>query len=86
MDRAGLTRAGRALDKHGNRSESVFPKAMGDICSKNMQGQFHLDDTLTDPLTITRTNKYSGFNFYSPDGRGACFYKDGSFRGFYSHE
>ena len=49
MDRSGLTRAGRALDKHGNRPGSVFPLARGNAFGKNRQGQFHLDDILTDP-------------------------------------
>ena len=49
MDRGGLTKAGRALDKHGNRSTSVFPKATGNPASKNMQGQYRLDDILTHP-------------------------------------
>ncbi len=48
MDRGGLTRAGRALDKHGGRPGSFFPKARGSQTTKNAQGQFHLDDILTD--------------------------------------
>lgn len=82
MDRNGLTKAGRALDKHGNRFGSVFPKAIGDTFQKNQQGQFHLDDILTHPQTKFIKNGNNGYEIYIPDGRGAYFRKDGSFRGF----
>ncbi|ADI37763.1 hypothetical protein [Waddlia chondrophila] len=81
-DRGGLTRAGRALDKHGNRSGSVFPRAFGNPEFKNVQGQFHLDDILTHPESKFINCGLKGFEIYSPDGRGAYFYKDGTFRGF----
>ena len=51
LDREGLTKAGRALDKHGNRVNSPFPIATGNPASKNMQGQFHLDD-ISNPSAI----------------------------------
>lgn len=83
MDRAGLTKAGRALDKHGNRLNSPFPKAKGSPFIKNNQGQFHLDDILTDPKGSFITEFKNGdFKIYSRDGRGAYFRNDGSFRGF----
>ena len=31
QDRGGLTKAGRALEKHGNRPGSPFPKASGNL-------------------------------------------------------
>lgn len=46
LDRGGLTKAGRALEKHGSRSGSVFPKATGKVGAKNTQGQAALDDIL----------------------------------------
>lgn len=82
MDRGCLTKAGRVLDKHGGRPGSVFPKATGNPVNKNMQGQYHLDDILIDPKSITKPNKFEGLNYYAPDGRGACFNADGSLRGF----
>ncbi len=82
MDREGLTRAGRALDKHGNRFGSPFPKATGNPASKNMQGQFHLDDILTDPSGRMIDLKGGSRQFYSGDGRGIHFRPDGSFKGF----
>ncbi len=82
MDREGLTRAGRSLDKHGNRLGSPFPKAFGNPNAKNMQGQWHLDDILTDPFGKIKFDSTGSFQIYSLDGRGAYFYSDGTFRGF----
>jgi hypothetical protein len=82
MDRSGLTKAGRALDKHGGRPGSVFPKAVGNPASKNAQGQFHLNDILTDPKgAFINDFERGGFKFYSRDGRGAYFRNDGTLRG-----
>ena len=82
MDRGGLTRAGRALDKHGTRPNSAFPKATGEPIAKNAQGQFHLDDILTHPQNKIYKDVNSGYEIYVPDGRGAYFRTDGTFRGF----
>lgn len=82
FDREGLTKAGRALDKHGNRPNSPFPKPTGNPQAKNMQGQFHLDDILTDPMRSIKYNESGSMQIYSNDGRGAYFNQDGSFRGF----
>ena len=61
MDRSGLTKAGRALDKHGNRPGSAFPKATGNPASKNAQGQYHLDDILTHPQSTSNYYKHRSF-------------------------
>lgn len=82
MDRGELTRAGRALDKHGGRQGSVFPKAIGNINEKNIQGQFQLDDILTYPKSTNLPNKLEGIDFYRPNGSGARFDKQGRFSGF----
>ncbi len=83
MDRGGLTKAGRALDKHGGRPNSAFPKATGNLANKNMQGQFHLDDILTDPnKAFIKDLENNGFKIYAQDGRGAYFRNDGTLRGF----
>jgi RHS repeat-associated protein len=83
-DRGGLTRAGRALDKHGgNRpGKSPFPQGKGNEFARNNQGQFHLDDILTHPNSKTIDYGAKGFEIYAPDGRGVHFRMDGSFRGF----
>jgi hypothetical protein len=82
MDRRGLTKAGRALDKHGNRVNSPFPLATGNQVSKNIQGQFHLDDILTNPKSFIVKNKLGEIKVYSPDGRGAHFWSNGMLKGF----
>ncbi|MBJ7450351.1 MAG: RHS repeat-associated core domain-containing protein, partial [Parachlamydiales bacterium] len=82
LDRGGLTRAGRALDKHGNRPGSPFPKAVGNHISKNKQGQFHLDDILTNPNSNIELIDLCNYRTFVPDGRGAYFYSDGTLRGF----
>ena len=82
LDRNGLTRAGRALEKHGGRVGSVFPKATGNPINKNLQGQYHLDDILTHPNNKILKDGSKGIEIYTPDGRGTYFRQDGSFRGF----
>lgn len=82
MDRAGLTRAGRALEKHGNRPGSIFPKPLGKAADKNILGQFHLDDILTDPKAMIVPNEIKGFDYIKQNGSGARFYENGLFRGF----
>ncbi len=49
MDRNGLTKAGRALQKHSSRPNGIFPKTCSKATDFNKHGQFHLDDILTDP-------------------------------------
>src|SRR6185437_16462364 len=56
-DRAGLTKAGRALAKHCGREVSVFPQASGNPAAINEQGQAALDDILNG-VTKTEANKY----------------------------
>lgn len=82
-DRGGLTKAGRALDKHGQRPDMVFPKAMGNIHEKNMQGQKVLDEILKHPDKQVFFKKVESLNYeecidiWHPDGYGARFTKDG---------
>ena len=81
-DRGRLTRAGRALEKHGNRPGSVFPKAIGNPAAKNVQGQYHLDDVLTHPHSTSYPNRFGGQDIYAPDGRGMRFDSKGNMMGF----
>jgi len=83
-DSAGqLTRAGRALQKHGNRPATAFPRARGNPPRINQSGQDVLDDILTSPGSTTRSgNRFGGDDIIAPDGRGARFDADGVFRGF----
>jgi hypothetical protein len=83
LDRGGLTKAGRALDKHGGRSESMFPRAIGNPNNKNAQGQFVLDNILTHPNSIIkqRLSKNYGnvIDIQIPLSQGVRYSIDGTF-------
>jgi hypothetical protein len=85
MDRGGLTKVGRALDKHGNRPGSVFPKVTGNPASKNIQGQYHLDDILTHPNSKISHRDHRDFgrvmDIEVPGRGGARFSRNGDFIG-----
>jgi RHS repeat-associated protein len=82
LDRGGLTKAGRALEKHGSRSGSVFPKATGDVAAKNAQGQGVLNDILGN-ISKTSANKFGGSDYYGGKlGGGGRFDASGNFMGF----
>ena len=81
-DRGGLSKA-EALDKHGQRVDTVFPKAVGSVHEKNIQGQKILDEILNHPdKTIkirddaTARIDTSVIDIRLPDGR-IRFTKDG---------
>ena len=80
-DRGGLTRAGRALAKHGGREGSAFPKASGDPAAINKQGQEVLDQILS-KVSSTKPNRFGGTDYIGPGGRGARYDASGNFRGF----
>jgi len=85
-DRGGLTAAGRALQKHGDREGSAFPAAKGNPLSVNQQGQHAVDDILTSPGSTTVTRNHARFGqvteVRAPDGRGVRYGADGKFIGF----
>lgn len=82
----GLSRAGRALDKHGNRPGSVFSKATGNEVSKNKQAQFYIDDILTHPNSKVRYFNHKALgrvtDIQISDGYGVRFSENGKFIGF----
>ncbi len=84
-DRGGLTRAGRAMDKHGmgqRSSTSPFPAVKGGVAEKNAMGQFHVEDMLTHPdATFTPLGR-GGMGVRVPDGRAMRFDANGRFAGF----
>ncbi|NGX35647.1 MAG: hypothetical protein K1000chlam1_00477 [Candidatus Anoxychlamydiales bacterium] len=82
FDRSGLTKAGRALAKHGGREGSVFPNLKGNPMQINQQGQKILEKILNDPKRKIIPDGNIGFEIYLPDGQGAYFKKDGTLRGF----
>ncbi|MGY6517589.1 MAG: RHS repeat-associated core domain-containing protein [Lysobacteraceae bacterium] len=85
-DRGGLSAAGRALQKHGGRSGSVFPAARGNPAAINRQGQSIVDDILTTPGNTTVTRHHARFGnvteIRAPDGRGVRYGERGEFLGF----
>jgi RHS repeat-associated protein len=82
LDRGGLTKAGRALEKHGSRPGSVFSKATGNATAKNAQGQAALDDILGN-VSRTSPNKFGGHDYFGGGrGGGARFDSEGNFIGF----
>jgi RHS repeat-associated protein len=84
-DKGGLTRAGRALDKHGagqRSADSPFPAPKGGPASKNAMGQEQVEDILTHPdAEFTRLGR-GGTSVRVPDGREIRFDADGRFAGF----
>lgn len=87
LDRGGLTAAGRALQKHGSRVGSVFPKATGSISNINAQGESVLKGILSNPNVATGIRHHARFGdvleYTIPNGQGARFSADAkSFIGF----
>jgi len=80
-DRGGLTKAGRALAKHGGREGSSFSNPTGNPDQINQQGQVVLEEIVDNPQTIERSNRFGGIDYIAPDGRGARFGPDGQMMG-----
>jgi hypothetical protein len=79
----GLTRAGRALEKHGSRPGSVFPRATGNIAAKNAQGQQILEEILRSNNQRTVPNRFGGHDIFNlGSGRGVRFAGNGEMIGF----
>jgi len=79
--KGGLSRAGRALQKHGDRPGSAFPAAKGRADDLNSQGQEIVDGILNNQNSV-RSIKTTGrfgdvIDIVGPDGRGVRFTKDG---------
>jgi filamentous hemagglutinin len=86
-DRNGLTKAGRALQKHGNRDQSLFPRMQTKASIMNATGQGIVDDILTMPgsvIDVPYKRKYGRYfiEVWAPDGRGLRFELDGTLHGF----
>ncbi len=83
-DRGGLTLAGRALQKHGSRPHSAFPRARGSVEEINRAGQQIVDEILATGTRTTRHHARFGevIEVKSPDGRGLRFDSTGRLIGF----
>ena len=85
--KGGLTSVGRALQKHGSRPNSLFPKATGNATSINAQGKSVLQNILSHPNASTVTRHHGRFGnimeIKIPNGQGVRFSADGkTFFGF----
>lgn len=79
--------SGRALQKHGSRPGSMFPKATGNASSINSQGATVLKGILKNPNATSVVRHHARFGwvleYKLPNGSGARFSKDGkTFIGF----
>lgn len=80
IDRNGLTRVGRALQKHSDRVGSIFQKTPGKFSSINNQGREILKKILEDPKHTVLKNRFGGLDILTNNG-GARFNSDGVFMG-----
>lgn len=85
-DRGGLTAAGRALQKHGSRVDSAFPRADGNPASINQKAQAIVEEILGSSGNTITTRHHARFGdvteVRAPDGRGVRYGADGRFIGF----
>ena len=83
-DRNGLTKVGRALQKHGDRAGTAFPPSSGTSDERNKQGEAVLEKILSNPNTVETPLPGGGTQFREPgqNGLGVRFNGDGSFKGF----
>ena len=86
IDRGELTIAGRALQKHGNREGSSFPRAQGNPISVNVQAEKIVNDILSNPNTVFIQRNTGRFgkvtDIVAPDGRGLRYDSNGKLIGF----
>ena len=83
MDKNGLTKAGRALQKHGDRDGSVFPKSTGNAAARNQQGQGILNGILKSGNQTSKPNRFGGKDIFdNTTGRGVRFDSNGNMKGF----
>ena len=83
LDKGGeLTKAGRALEKHGSRPSSLYPQATGNVANKNALGNQTLDSILNNPnaTSVTRHHAMYGdvLEIRIPNGMGVRFSADGN--------
>ena len=81
IEKAGLSRAGFELQKHGDRVGSVFPKAKGNPSKINIQAEKILREILNHPKTNSIVRHHAKFGqilkIRIPNGRGVRFSSDG---------
>jgi filamentous hemagglutinin len=76
LGKGGLTKAGRALDKHatGQRGVSPFPPLTGNNANKNLIAQQQVDEILYHPdVVFVGIGNKGAVEAIIPDGRGIRF-------------
>jgi uncharacterized protein RhaS with RHS repeats len=74
LDKGNLTKAGRALQKHGSRAGSAFPPATGNPAAINQQGQQVLQDILSSQNQVIKPNRFGGRDIFdATTGRGVRY-------------
>ncbi len=86
LDKADLTKAGRALMKHGYRENSAFPKPIGNSAQVNEHGQKILESILSHPEKLICERPHPDFgkviDVMVPGKGGVRFSVDGEMIGF----
>lgn len=83
IDKGDLTKAGRALQKHGSRPGSVFPAATGNPAAINEQGRQVLQEILSSQNQIIKPNRFGGRDIFDVStGRGVRYDGSGNMIGF----
>ncbi len=86
LDKGDLTQAGRALQKHGGRIDSVFPPVQGNTVAINEQGQSIVDNILNDTgktVLQSNTGRFGQVtDIIATDGRGLRYDLEGKLIGF----
>jgi filamentous hemagglutinin len=81
-----LSKAGHALQKHGERQGSVFPKVFGNPNAINMQAHDIANNILTHPSKTHTQRHHARFgeilDIYAPNGQGIRYNAMGKFIGF----
>ncbi len=81
-DRNGLTRAGRALQKHAARQGSAFATRATTATELNRLGEQIVRETLVDPRAVRKPNRRGGEDVIAVDGRSVRYDRDGAFYSF----
>ncbi|HPO05733.1 MAG TPA: hypothetical protein PLQ36_01350, partial [Candidatus Gracilibacteria bacterium] len=87
LDRNYFTQAGRAFQKHFNRTDDILSKTKFEgrtATDYNKIGQETLKNILNDKTSITKTYEHGGFDIFSKagEGVGARFFSNGLFKTF----
>ena len=86
LDKAGYTKAGRNLMKHGYREGSAFPKPLGNPAQVNAHGQKVLESIINHPERVIYERPHPDFGkaieIVVPDKWGARFTIEGEMIGF----